>query len=77
MLILTRKQGEKILIGDAVEVVLVRVMGRQVQLGVKAPTGVPIYREELYRAIQQENLRAAQPSEERLKSLAAAVSQRR
>lgn len=69
MLILTRKRGERIRIGESVEVLIVNVCRRNVQIGIQAPQGVPIYREELYRAIREENLRAARPSEERLRAL--------
>jgi carbon storage regulator len=52
MLILTRKVGEVIRIGDAVTVRVLEVRGGQVRLGVDAPTEVRIFREEVYRAIQ-------------------------
>lgn len=52
MLILTRKVGEVIRIGDAVTVRVLEVRGSQVRLGVEAPTEVRIFREEVYRAIQ-------------------------
>ncbi len=52
MLILTRKVGEMIRIGDAVTVRVLEVRGSQVRLGVDAPAEVRIFREEVYRAIQ-------------------------
>jgi carbon storage regulator len=52
MLILTRKVGEMIRIGDAVVIRVLEVRGSQVRLGVDAPTDVRIYREEVYRAAQ-------------------------
>jgi carbon storage regulator len=54
MLILTRKSGELIRIGDAVTVRVLEIRGNQVRLGVEAPGDVRIYREEVYRAIQKE-----------------------
>ena len=51
MLILTRKSGEIIRIGDAVTVRVLEIRGNQVRLGVEAPGDVRIYREEVYRAI--------------------------
>lgn len=60
MLTLTRKIGQKILIGDGIEVVIREIRGRQVRLGITAPNGLPVYREELYQQIAEENLRAAQ-----------------
>ena len=52
MLILTRKVGEVIRIGDAVTVRVLEVRGSQVRLGVDAPAEIRIFREEVYRAIQ-------------------------
>lgn len=60
MLVLARKVGEKLRIGDHIEVVVVEVKGDTVRLGIKAPRGVAIYRQELYEAIQRENLAASQ-----------------
>ena len=54
MLVLTRKLGEVIRVGDAVSVHVLEVRGNQVRLGVEAPADVRIYREEVYRAIQEE-----------------------
>lgn len=55
MLVLTRKLGEIIRVGDAVTVRVLEVRGNQVRLGVDAPAEVRIYREEVYRAIQKEH----------------------
>ena len=55
MLILARKVGEKIRIGDDIELVVVSLKGDTVRLGLKAPKGVSIHREEIYEAIQAEN----------------------
>lgn len=60
MLVLTRKSGEGILIGDNIKVVVVEVKGNQVKLGIEAPADVTVYREEVYRKIQEENIMAAQ-----------------
>jgi len=59
MLILTRKLGEVIRVGDDVTVRVLEVRGNQVRLGVEAPLTVRIYREEVYRAIRKENEDAA------------------
>lgn len=59
MLVLTRKLGEIIRVGDAVTVRVLEVRGNQVRLGVDAPAEVRIYREEVYRAIQKEHEDAA------------------
>jgi carbon storage regulator len=55
MLVLTRKLGEVIRVGDAVTVRVLEVKGNQVRLGVDAPAEVRIYREEVYLAIRKEN----------------------
>src|SRR5438094_3149450 len=59
MLVLTRRLGEVIRVGDAVTVRVLEVKGNQVRLGVEAPPEVRIYREEVYRAIRKENEDAA------------------
>ncbi len=59
MLVLTRKLGEVIRVGDTVTVRVLEVKGNQVRLGVEAPAEVRIYREEVYRAIRKENEEAA------------------
>ena len=59
MLVLTRKLGEVIRVGDVVTVRVLEVKGNQVRLGVDAPADVRIYREEVYRAIRKENEEAA------------------
>ena len=55
MLVLTRKLGEVIRVGDAVTVRVLEVKGNQVRLGVDAPAEVRIYREEVYRAIHKDD----------------------
>jgi len=54
MLVLTRKLGEVIRVGDTVTVRVLEVKGNHVRLGVDAPSDVRIYREEVYRAICKE-----------------------
>lgn len=55
MLVLTRKLGEKIMIGDSIIVTVVSVKGRQVQIGVDAPDDVTIHREEIYEKEKKKN----------------------
>ena len=59
MLILARRIGESIMIGDQVEISVVDIKGDQVKLGIKAPVQVKVYRREVYAAIQDENRAAA------------------
>ena len=59
MLVLTRKLGESITIGDEVKVTIIEVKGKQVKLGVEAPQHTTVHREEIYQRIQDENRMAA------------------
>jgi carbon storage regulator len=59
LLILTRKLGESITIGDDIKVTVLGVFGRQVRIGIEAPSKVVVHREEIYVKIQQENRKAA------------------
>ncbi|MBK9131202.1 MAG: carbon storage regulator CsrA [Gammaproteobacteria bacterium] len=54
MLILTRRVGETLVIGDDVTVTVLSVRGNQVRIGVNAPKDVTVHREEIYQRIQQE-----------------------
>ena len=60
MLILSRKTNESIMIGDQIEIAVVDIRGDHVKLGIRAPRSVKVFRQEVYRAIQMENLAAAQ-----------------
>jgi carbon storage regulator len=60
VLIFTRKRDEVIMIGDDIEIRVVRVGRDGVRLGVKAPAGIPVHRREIYDQIKEENTRAAQ-----------------
>lgn len=59
MLVLTRKLGENIRIGDQVKITVLEVRSGQVKLGIEAPPDVKVHREEIYARIQEENRRAA------------------
>jgi carbon storage regulator len=59
MLILTRRPGERVVIGDEILVTVMGVSGHTVRLGIEAPRGVSIYREEIWIAVREENRAAA------------------
>jgi len=63
MLILTRRVGESLMIGDDVNVTVLGVKGNQVRIGVNAPRDVAVHREEIYQRIQQERSDGSQESE--------------
>ncbi len=58
MLILTRKSGEKIAIGDNIVITVLETKGNQVKLGIEAPVEITIHRQEVYEKVCQENLDA-------------------
>lgn len=58
MLVLSRRVGERICIGDSVVVTVVRVHGDKVRLGIDAPLDVPVHREEVFRRVRDRSLGA-------------------
>ena len=54
MLVLARRVGQQIRISDDVEVKILEVVGKRVRLGISAPCGVPVYREEIYQRQEQD-----------------------
>jgi len=59
MLILTRKSGEAITIGQDIKITVLAIQGKQVKIGISAPEKVEVYREEIFKKIQKENIRAS------------------
>jgi len=62
MLVLTRKSGESINIGDDITITIVEIKGNSIRLGINAPAKLRIYRKELYEKIKQENLMSSSHS---------------
>jgi carbon storage regulator len=69
VLVLTRRPGESIMIGDEVVVTVLDVRGDVVRVGIKAPRTVQVHREEVYRELQKANRDAASPSEGAVEAL--------
>lgn len=74
MLILTRRVGETIVIGDDVIVTVLGIKGNQVRIGINAPKTVSVHREEIYQRIQQE--KNAAPKQEEVAPAAPARKKR-
>ncbi|MBJ67433.1 MAG: carbon storage regulator [Gemmatimonadetes bacterium] len=76
MLVLTRKASESIVIGSDIRVTILELQGRQVRLGIEAPSDVSVHRGEVYERIREENELAAVADHEQLKSLSQAFKSR-
>jgi carbon storage regulator len=59
VLIVTRRAGEKVMLGDDVVVAVMEIVGSTVRIGIDAPRSVPVYREEIWHAVREENRAAA------------------
>jgi carbon storage regulator len=66
VLIITRKPGEKIMLGDDVVVHVMEIVGNSVRIGIQAPRSLPVYREEIWHAVKEENQAAATASADTL-----------
>lgn len=61
MLVLSRRQDERIVIGDQIVITIVEIRGDKVRLGIEAPRDVPVHRREVYDAIQRHNAQPIAP----------------
>ncbi len=73
VLVLTRRSGESVMIGDNVVVTVVEVRGDVVRLGIEAPREVRVHREEVYRAVGEANAAASRVSDDDMTRLAAQI----
>ena len=71
MLILTRRAGESLHIGDNIKITVFSVQGKQVKLGIEVPDATPVYREEVYLRVSEENRLSLLAREEDLFAAAA------
>ena len=70
MLVLTRKPGEAIHIGDGIVITIVDIDAKACRIGIQAPPSVPVYRAEVYNRIQEENRKAAATAKPDLQAMA-------
>ncbi len=75
MLIITRKLGERIMVGDDIVITLLEIKGSQARIGIEAPKDVTIHRQEIFDKIRQENLNASNVFGEDLDRAAAILGQ--
>lgn len=70
MLVLTRRTGQSVMIGDDIVLTVLEVRGDVVRIGIGAPRDVQVHREEVYRELQSANTEAASPSDDAVLALA-------
>jgi carbon storage regulator len=68
MLIITRRPGEKIMLGDDIVLHVMEIVGNSVRVGIQAPRSLPVYREEIWDAVREENQAAARVKPDSLPS---------
>lgn len=73
MLVLTRKVGEGIAIGDDIKIVIMQIKGKQVRIGIKASPTTAVHREEIYQKVQDENLAASKSSQTSVNAAASII----
>jgi carbon storage regulator len=66
VLIITRRPGEKIVLGEDISIQVMEIVGNQVRIGIQAPKSVPVYREEIWEAVKAENQAAAESAPDEL-----------
>jgi carbon storage regulator len=74
VLVLTRRPGESIMVGEDVVVTVLEVRGEVIRLGIKAPRSIQVHREEVFRELQAANRAAASPNDVAVEALADLLS---
>jgi carbon storage regulator len=74
MLIITRRAGQRVMLGDDIAIHVMEIAGNNVRLGIAAPQELPVYREEIWAAVKHENEAAATVESERIASRATSSS---
>jgi carbon storage regulator len=69
MLVLTRRAGESVMIGDDVVITVLEARGDVIRLGIQAPRDVQVHREEVWKELQAVNREAASPTEDAVQAL--------
>ncbi len=77
MLILTRRPGESIHLGDNIKITVLSVKGKQIKIGLEVPDDVPVYREELYIKVRQQNRMALESLDQDLMAAASLWQKRK
>ena len=73
MLVLTRKKNESIIIGDDIEIIISEISEDKVKIAIKAPKDVKIFRKELLKAVEDENVKSAETSSFDISKLGEAI----
>ncbi|GAA2504654.1 carbon storage regulator CsrA [Winogradskya humida] len=69
MLVLTRRAGESVMIGDTIVITVLEARGDVIRIGIQAPRDVQVHREEVYKELQDANREAASPTEDAVRAL--------
>lgn len=77
MLVLTRKSGEAIAIGHDIKISILGISGKQVKIGISAPDRILVYRDEIYRKIQDENIKASMSLKEDLLEMTRIIKEKK
>jgi carbon storage regulator len=66
VLIITRRPGERIMLGDDITIHVMEIVGNSARVGIEAPKSLPVYREEIWAAVKEENQASARVEADRI-----------